>query len=185
MFEHELSDFERDEIKNRISGVFKERINEPIFQEEYKKCTNNQSVEYTWYALSGYKPSESEVSSPMIKLMIKFKENTFEMNDITKKALLESCKNRVDGGYVAAAVCAFAMAEKDYIIDKDLQEKILKESENNENYYLSKGEEPYENYLINKEMINHWVEEQYTNTIFKQKVFAEIEEIEKEPIPEK
>ena len=68
---------------------------------------------------------------------------------------------------------------------KDLQKKILEQKTDIEDFYAKIGQNAYITYSINMEMITRWSNEKYTDTIFKKKIYDEIELIEKEPIPEK
>lgn len=184
-FEHELSEFERIEIRNKISDVMTEHFNEDVVQDEYNEKTGHVSLEYTWYLLSGYKPTLEEVNNKMLKMIVKYRNDYFDFTNGIKNEILKACKIRDKDIINAAAYTAFVMAEQDIIADKDLQKKILEQKTDIEDFYAKIGQNAYMTYSINMEMITRWSNEKYTDTIFKKKVYDEIELIEKEPIPEK
>ncbi|MBO7693943.1 MAG: hypothetical protein J6T10_15090 [Methanobrevibacter sp.] len=184
-FEHELSEYERIEIRNKISDVMTEHFNDDTVKEEYNAKTGHISLEYTWYLLSGYKPTLEEVNNKMLKTLAKYKTDYFDFTTEIKNEILKACKFRDKDKVNAAAYTAFVMAEQDIIADKDLQKKILEQKTDIEDFYAKMGLNGYMTYSINMEMITRWSNEKYTDTIFKKKVYDEIELIEKEPLPEK
>lgn len=184
-YEHELNEYERIEIRSKISDVLKEHFNEDVVQDEYNEKTGHVSLEYTWYLLSGYKPTLEEVNNKMLKMIVKYRNDCFDFTNGIKNEILKVCKIRDKDIINAAAYTAFVMAEQDIIADKDLQKKILEQKTDIEDFYAKIGQNAYMTYSINMEMITRWSNEKYTDTIFKKKVYDEIELIEKEPIPEK
>ena len=111
--------------------------------------------------------------------------NPFKLDDGLISKILGECE-RNDKKYLnATALFCFCIAEEDLCENKDLQKKILKLRDKTDEWYASNGTTFYKNYALYKAIFKKYTNEKYEDTIWKKKIYDEIAEIEKMPLPEK
>ena len=168
-----LSNFEKEQIWSVVETAF------PGFLEEHKD------------AMKDY---EQKTSSPVMKTIYstctgyiynETNDNVYNMgktigifdNPSTKKALLEACNFYKPDTVNISAIVSFELARRNLFKDKAFQNDVNTAKEKVENLM---NEEDFQMYAYNTMLIRKWVDETYEDTIWKDLIYAQIDELEKE-----
>ncbi len=193
MFEEDESkripdEYERKEICKIVEDNFDDiyKASEELQQEYKDKTSNKIALDSIWCSLTGYEYEDADkIDNPIFKLMKMMNVNPFKLDDGLISKILGECE-RNDKKYLnATALFCFCIAEEDLCENKDLQKKILKLRDKTDEWYASNGTTFYKNYALYKAIFKKYTNEKYEDTIWKKKIYDEIAEIEKMPLPEK
>ena len=177
-----IGEYEQDELLESCRKNFTEKIQNKEVQKIYKEAINEPGPKKIFKMITDFKyafaDEKSDAEEDVIMRMasrigINLNEMLFEkmLNDQL------NCKDGING----ALVMALAVANKGKCKDQEFQRYLIDKFQKIKCYFGSCGELPFMAFCSQLMMYEHFVDEM----IFKEKVYTEIAQIEREPIPEK
>jgi len=184
LFAQEKSDFEWQEIENRISS---EMISNGIkkhkeIRAEYERQTKGMGTNLMMLQLTNWKfAGNNEDAKKMITIANRLSEHGMDMMNEEHIMDVLNTNKRNDDSVNMSAIVSFAVALTKHCANKGIEKVILREFENQKKFFKNKGEMDYIAFLTSVETMKYFVEEQW----LKEQVYKEIDELEKTPVPKK
>lgn len=177
-----VGEYEQDEILESSRKGFSERLRKnPEGKKLYEETVNDKGVRLMFQQLGDFKYgldiTELQEENPIMRLAAKL---GIGVDAETIKILVANTM-----GYTreinSSLMMALAIANKGKCKNPELQRLLISEFPKVKKHYADNGELSYMAFCTELLICEHFVDEM----IFKDKVYEEIEQIEKEPLPEK
>jgi hypothetical protein len=177
-----MGEYEQDELLESCRKNFPEKIQNKEAQRIYNEAINEQGPKKIFkmitdfkYAFVDEKPDAEE--NVMMKIASRLGMN---LNEMLFEKMVEDQLRSTDG-VNGALVMSFAIANKGKCKDPELQRYLIDKFPRIKRHFGRCGELAFMAFCSQLMMYEHFVDEM----IFKEKVYTEIAQIEREPIPEK
>lgn len=177
-----MGEYEQDELLESCRKNFPEKIQNKEAQKIYNEAINEQGPKKIFkmitdfkYAFVDEKPDAEE--NVMMKIAARLGMN---LNEMLFEKMVEDQLRSTDG-VNGALIMSFAIANKGKCKDPELQRYLIDKFPRIKRHFGKCGELAFMAFCSQLMMYEHFVDEM----IFKEKVYTEIAQIEREPIPEK
>lgn len=177
-----MGEYEQDELLESCRKNFPEKIQNKEAQKIYNEAIKEQGPKKIFkmitdfkYAFVDEKPDAEE------NVMMKIAERLgMNLNEMLFEKMVEDQLRSTDG-VNGALIMSFAIANKGKCKDPELQRYLIDKFPRIKRHFGKCGELAFMAFCSQLMMYEHFVDEM----IFKEKVYTEIAQIEREPIPEK
>ncbi len=177
-----MNEYEQDELLESCRNNFHEKIRNKEVQKIYNDAINKPGPKKIFKMITDFKYAFADDKTDaeedvMMRIASRLGMN---LNEMLFEKMLNDQLNRKDG-INGALVMSLAVANKGKCKDTELQHYLIDKFQKIKRYFGSCGELPFMAFCSQLIIYEHFVEEM----IFKEKVYTEIAQIEREPIPEK
>ena len=177
-----VGEYEQDEILESSRKRFSERLRKnPEGKKLYEETVNDKGVKLMFQQLGDFKYgidiTELQEENPIVRLAAKL---GIGVDAETIKILVANTMSYTRE-INSSLMMAFAVANKGKCKNPELQRLLISEFPKVKKHYADNGELSYMAFCTELLICEYFVDEM----ILKDKVYEEIEQIEKEPLPEK
>ena len=177
-----IGEYEQDELLESFRKNFPEKIRNKEVQKIYNEAINEEGPKKIFKMITDFKYAFADDNTDAEEDVIMRMASRIGMN--LKELFFEKIVNdqlKCTDGVNNALVMSIAVANKGKCKDTELQRYLIDKFQKIKRYFGSCGELPFMAFCSQLIIYEHFVEEM----IFKEKVYTEIAQIEREPIPEK
>ena len=177
-----MGEYEQDELLESVRKNFPEKIRDKEVQKIYNEAINEEGPKKIFKMITDFKYAFVDDKTDAEEDVIMRMASRFGMN--LNEMLFEKMLNnqlKCKDGINNALIMSLAVANKGKCKNQELQRYLIDKFQKIKRYFGACGELPFMAFCSQLMIYEHFVDEM----IFKEKVYTEIAQIEREPIQEK